>query len=129
MYGLIVFTIGWVFAMMVGIILQCTPVQYFWNREIAGGHCMNANAFYFAMGVISTVVLVAVLFLPVPILCMLQVSSARRVGLASVFTIGVLYVHPAIVSIRLWNAGLTLRLQCLYLQHHSSRRLSKHPSR
>ena len=97
-YGLTAFTIAWVLAMMLVVIFQCNPVQFFWNREIPGGHCINANDFYFAMAVVSTVVLVTVLFLPVPIIWTLQISYTRRLGLAFVFTIGVLYVILATVT-------------------------------
>jgi hypothetical protein len=54
---------------------------------------MNANDFYFAVGLTSTIVLVAVLFLPVPIIWKLQVSKTKRLGLALSFTIGALYVQ------------------------------------
>lgn len=91
-YALTAFVIAWTLAMVIVVIFQCTPVQFFWNREIARGHCINANDFYFAMAVVSTVVLVAVLFLPAPTIWKLQVSHTKRMGLAFVFTIGVLYV-------------------------------------
>ena len=98
MYGLAAFTIAWTSTLVIVVIFQCAPVQCFWNREIAGGHCINANDFYFAMGLISTGNLVTVLFLPVPIIWKLHVSSARKFGLAFVFTIGALYVNPATVA-------------------------------
>ena len=107
-YALTAFTIAWVFAMVIVVIFQCAPVQFFWNREIVGGHCINANDFYFAMAVVSTVVLVAVLFLPVPIIWKLQISYTRRLGLAFVFTIGVLYVTLATVTTQYWDQGLTV---------------------
>ena len=107
-YGLTAFTIAWVLAMMLVVIFQCNPVQFFWNREIAGGHCINANDFYFAMAVVSTVVLVTVLFLPVPIIWTLQISYTRRLGLAFVFTIGVLYVILATVTTQCRDQGLTV---------------------
>ena len=107
-YALTAFTIAWVLVMMIVIIFQCAPVQFFWNHEIAGGHCINGNDFYFAMAVVSTVLLVTVLFLPLPIIWKLQVSYTRRLGLAFVFTIGVLYVTLAKVTTQCWNQELTV---------------------
>ena len=107
-YGLTALTIAWTFATVIVVIFQCAPVQYFWNRGIAGGHCVDAYDFHVAMGVLSTVVLVTVLILPVPIIWKLQVSSTRRLGLAFVFTIGALYVNS--VATQCWDPVLTVDL-------------------
>lgn len=107
-YALTAFTIAWVLVMVIVIIFQCDPVQFFWNHEIAGGHCINGNNFYFTMAVVSTVLMVAVLFLPVPIIWKLQISYTRRLGLAFVFTIGVLYAASAKVTTQCWDQGLTV---------------------
>ena len=94
-YGVTTFTMAWVMAMVIVVILQCTPVQFFWDRQISDGHCIKADPFYFATGITSTVTLITVLFLPMPIIWKLQVSSGRKLGLAFTFTIGALYVKPS----------------------------------
>ena len=104
-YALMAFTIAWVLVMVIVIISQCAPIQFFWNHEIAGGHCINGNNFYFAMAVVSTMVMVAVLSLPVPIIWKLQISYGRRLGLAFVFTIGVLCVTLAKITTECWDQG------------------------
>ena len=107
-YALTAFEVTWVLVMVIVLIFQCTPVQFFWDREIAGGHCINASHFYFATSVVITVVLVAVLLLPVPIIWKLQVSYTRRLGVAFVFTVGVLYVTLTKVTTQCWDQGLTV---------------------
>ena len=102
-YALTAFEIAWVLVEVIVLIFQCAPVQFFWNREIPGGHCINADDFYFATSVVITVVLIAVLLLPVPIVWNLQASYTRRLGLAFVFTIGVLYVTLAKVTTQCWD--------------------------
>lgn len=91
-YAIGTFMVAWTTSSLIVIICQCTPVKFFWDREIEGGHCINANAFYFAIGLISTIVMVSVLFLPLPIIWHLHVSMTKKLGLAFSFTLGVLWV-------------------------------------
>ena len=48
---------------------------------------------------ISTLTILTVLFLPLPIICKLQVSGAKKVGLAISFTVGALYVTSLAVPV------------------------------
>ena len=93
-YGFSALTTIWTIVMALVIIIQCTPVQYFWNREIPGGKCIDADAYYFSTGLSSTIIMVLVLALPLPLIWKLQISLSRRFGLAVIFLMGALYVHP-----------------------------------
>lgn len=77
------------------IIFQCTPVRYFWDRSVAGGHCIRANQYYAAAAAISMImiIIIAVFCLPLPILFNLQITKGRKVGLATAFAVGALSVH------------------------------------
>ena len=93
-YAIGAFMIAWTTSSLIVIICQCTPVKFFWDRGIEGGRCINANAFYFSIGLISTIVMVSVLLLPLPIIWHLHVSMTKKLGLAFSFTLGVLWVKP-----------------------------------
>lgn len=72
------------------IIVQCTPVKFFWDRKVPGGHCIRANQYYAAAAAISMFLLIAVFCLPLPIVWKLQVSKGRKWGLALTFGVGAL---------------------------------------
>lgn len=115
-YGIGTFMLCWTIATTLVINFQCITVQHFWNRKILKGSCINANDFYFAVSPTSTIVLIAVLFLPVPIIWKLQGSKTKRLGLALSFTIGALYVHSGCFD---RNASTNASFKCLCLRCHS----------
>ena len=82
----------WTISTVLVTIFQCHPVDYFWNRTLRGGGCINSDAFYFLSSVTSTVSVITVLCLPLPIVWKLQVSTSKKTGLAISFTIGALCV-------------------------------------
>lgn len=72
---------------------QCWPVQYFYNKTIKGGHCMKGQTkFYLAMGAMSLIEDVAILILPQPVIWQLHLDCRKKLGLAIVFSLGMLYV-------------------------------------
>lgn len=80
----------WMLINNIIIIFQCTPVKFFWNRTITGGHCIQANEYYAAAAAISMVLLIAIFCLPLPIVWKLRVSTSRKWGLALAFGVGAL---------------------------------------
>lgn len=72
------------------IIFQCTPVRYFWDRSVPGGHCIKANQYYSAAAAISMIMIIFVFCLPLPILWKLRISNGRKLGLSVAFAIGAL---------------------------------------
>ena len=94
-YGLSALIITWTIVISLVVVVQCNPVQYFWNRSIPGGKCINNDAYYFATGLSSTIIMITVLALPLPLIWKLQVSLSRRLGLAVIFLMGALSVHPS----------------------------------
>lgn len=98
-YSVGIFTIAWLLASALTIIFQCTPVPFFWNEKISGGHCIDANPFYFAVGITSTVAMITVLFLPLPIILQLKTSTAKKLGLAGSFILGAFVCIASIVRL------------------------------
>ena len=82
----------WTVCTLIITVNQCIPIHFIWNHEPHDAKCINVNAFYFASGMISTLTILTVLFLPLPIICKLQVSGTKKVGLGISFTVGALYV-------------------------------------
>ena len=86
-----VWSVVWTIYTFVGLALQCHPVRYFWDKDIAGGRCINSDAFYFATGLLSTITIMFVLAMPLPVIWNLQVTTSKKIGLAFSFSAGALY--------------------------------------
>ena len=87
-YGIGVLTIAWLIAITLTVVFQCDPIRFFWNPKIAGGNCIHANRFYFSAGITSTVAIIFVLFLPLPIILRLKTTNTKKFGLAASFVLG-----------------------------------------
>ena len=87
-YGIGVLTIAWLIAITLTVVFQCNPIRFFWNPKIAGGKCIQTNRFYFSAGITSTVAIIFVLFLPLPIILRLKTTNAKKLGLAASFILG-----------------------------------------
>lgn len=66
----------------------CTPVAYFWDTGIAGGHCMSMQAVWFANASINIVTDVLIFALPMPALKQLQLRRRQKLCLMGVFALG-----------------------------------------
>lgn len=72
------------------IIFQCTPVQYFWNKTISGGHCVDQNLGYAIDSIINAVQVLVAILLPIPILWNLQMPLAKKIRTMLALFVGVL---------------------------------------
>lgn len=102
----------WAVCTLTVTIIQCFPINYLWNQEGHEGACINLTAFYFSTGLISTLTIIAILLLPLPIIYKLRTSNAKKMGLVISFTVGALYV----ISICAFEARLTLLLTWEFLK-------------
>lgn len=75
----------------VGILIwQCTPIAFFWDWSIPGGHCINQQRAYTAAAVLIMVLVFVLFFLPLPTLYGLHVSSTKKLGLTLTLSMGAL---------------------------------------
>ena len=88
-YGIGAFLVLWYVAFQTTAIVQCLPIHYFWHRE-GPGHCINNVTFYIVLASLNLATDVAVLVLPVPFIWRLQMQKRKRIGISSVFLIGLL---------------------------------------
>lgn len=96
----------WAVCTLAVTIIQCIPIRNLWQRDVHEGTCINLTAFYFSTGLISTLSIIAILLLPLPIIYNLRTSNAKKMGLVISFTVGALYVN----SICAFASFLTLLL-------------------
>ncbi|KAI9924930.1 hypothetical protein MW887_006336 [Aspergillus wentii] len=87
--ALVVFTVVWCVAAIIGNIIQCIPPQYFWDKTIPGGHCMSGqSAFFMAIGAISLFEDVVLLCLPLPMVWRLQMVRREKAQITVLFLMG-----------------------------------------
>ena len=90
---------AYVIALTIGsnvtLLLQCTPVNYLWDRLYGRieGHCISltyAKAWVLATSSLNTLADVALLVLPIPTLWHLQMPLKQKLGLIVMFLLGTL---------------------------------------
>ena len=73
------------------VIFQCTPVNFFWNRKVEGGHCIKSNLFFVIITAMLPPLDATVLGLAVPVVWNLKVSRTKQLGIIFVLSLGLLY--------------------------------------
>jgi hypothetical protein len=77
-------------AFVIGAVFQCTPVPYFWDRSIAGGHCILNEPWWVSYSAINVFTDFYILILPIPLLLGLSMTRREKFGLLGVFAMGAL---------------------------------------
>ncbi|CAI6083899.1 unnamed protein product [Clonostachys chloroleuca] len=75
--------------------LSCIPHQKIWNQTLKG-HCINRKALDTATAAINIVSGLFILALPQKVIWSLKLSTAKKIGVSSVFAIGLFAVISAI---------------------------------
>lgn len=92
---LVAFIATWALAALLTNTFQCTPVQYYYDKDL-DGHCMPGQVQFFqAMGSIALVEDVIILCLPIPVFWRLQINRRQKIALILVFSLGGLCVTPS----------------------------------
>ena len=87
-YAVGFFVVTWLLWAGISTIAQCIPVEYFWNRTIAG-HCINNDAFYIAAGAVNVFTDFAIIVIPIPIIWNLQkITTGQKMGFVAIFSLG-----------------------------------------
>ncbi|KAK7754815.1 hypothetical protein SLS62_003129 [Diatrype stigma] len=76
---------------------SCHPREYWWDRTIEGGHCIDTKKLPIATGTINAIIDLFILLLPQGIIWRLNINKQKRVGVSLVFAVGVISVGAAIV--------------------------------
>lgn len=76
-------------AAIIGGNLSCIPHQKIWDMALPG-HCINRRALDTATAAINLLSTLFILILPQKIIWSLKLSSNKKIGVASVFTVGLL---------------------------------------
>lgn len=89
-YALIgIIAIWWVTVALISI-LNCTPIDYNWDRTQPGGHCLDPEIFAIAISIPNIVTDLIILLLPLPVIWKLQLHFKKKMALSAIFSLGIL---------------------------------------
>ncbi len=71
-------------------IFKCRPVEFYWDRSIKGGSCMDETPFYRWNGVANLLIDFMVWCLTLPVIWRLKLSARQKLSLSTVFFLGIL---------------------------------------
>ena len=82
------YTIAWGISTWIVNLTVCTPVAYYYDKTIPGGHCKNQAVSGTINAVLSLAGDICILALPLPMISQLQINHRRKVALAGIFLLG-----------------------------------------
>ncbi|PWY82709.1 integral membrane protein Pth11-like protein [Aspergillus eucalypticola CBS 122712] len=91
MWFCVALTIGYRFSCTVAFLVCCRPVSYYWTQyaDPAGGRCVyNLYPFYIGNAAANVTTDVIILLVPMPLIWRLQMRTAQKVLVCSIFLLG-----------------------------------------
>lgn len=99
-YGALTFIILPSAAIMLVTILSCQPIQYFWDRDIPNGSCVDVAALAYANSAFAAAQDALLIVLPVFMLWSLNMSRKKKILIGSMFAVGSLGLIATIIRLR-----------------------------
>ncbi|KAI1125542.1 hypothetical protein F5Y10DRAFT_267970 [Nemania abortiva] len=91
--------------LLIALNLNCRPFERIWNKAIQGS-CNDLRTIHLAAAIVNLILNVAILLLPQRIIWKLQLSYLKRIGVSTVFMIGILATIASaflIIAISAWR--------------------------
>jgi hypothetical protein len=82
--------VGWIIAIVCMSVIQCAPIQRAWDTSISGV-CTDTKTSFLADAVPNIVIYIAILMLPIRAVWKMHTTVTRRLSIAAVFFLGILY--------------------------------------
>ena len=87
-WALCIASVGFGIIQCCGIIFQCTPIAFFWDPTIPGGHCINISAFFRFANIANLLTDILILVMPIPIVWTLRLDRHKKIGVCGLFLLG-----------------------------------------
>ena len=99
-WTMIAIVVVWTVAFFLANVLQCYPIWINWNASGAqADQCINTNMMYKAQAWTDVLTDIMILSLPVPCIWALQMPARHKVGVTSIFLLGLLTVLSGIAKL------------------------------
>jgi hypothetical protein len=82
---------AWATSIILACFLLCQPFIYNWDTSV-NGHCGNRPAAFMVAGIMNVITDAMVIALPLPHIWKLKLNMQKKIGLTSVFGVGLVYV-------------------------------------
>ena len=84
----IAFTLLFQISTLLVDIFNCTPINYFWDKTVPHGHCVNIFAYFMACAAINVFTDLVILVLPMPMIWSLRIPTRQKLVLVGIFFMG-----------------------------------------
>ncbi|KAI1260125.1 hypothetical protein F5Y18DRAFT_261077 [Xylariaceae sp. FL1019] len=91
---LISITVVFYTAGIIALNVTCQPFQKNWDKTLPG-HCIDIKRIHFGAVIVNLLLDFAILILPQPVIWSLQMTTTRKIGVSTVFAIGILAIIAA----------------------------------
>ncbi|ORY11593.1 hypothetical protein BCR34DRAFT_447226, partial [Clohesyomyces aquaticus] len=83
-----------------GSVFMCTPIEFFWNKSIKGGSCLNQFVVWFLNAGVNIAQDIAIIILPIPVLRSLNIPKAQKRALIGIFALGAFVTLISIIRLQ-----------------------------
>lgn len=95
----IAYTLAWAVSTWIVNLTVCTPIAFYYNRTIPGGHCRNQVISGSISGGLSLLGDILVLVLPIPVILNLKINTRKKTGILGIFFLGVFVCVASVIRI------------------------------
>ncbi|KAJ8130819.1 hypothetical protein O1611_g2804 [Lasiodiplodia mahajangana] len=106
-YTLMGITVVYFISVVVEAFAICKPVAFSWDKTIEGGTCPGQSAAFLGAGVMNLALDLIIWIIPMPMLFNLQLSMPKKLGVASMFSLGAVICIISLLRV-LWLVNLDL---------------------
>jgi len=103
-YIMIALCVTYCISMWLAILFNCAPIPLVWTRwdgaHTGDGHCININSLAFANSGINILYDFCVIFLPIPKLMRLELSTHKKIGVCLTFMVGLFTTICGIIRLQ-----------------------------
>lgn len=103
-YLVLAFVVASSVAITIATIISCEPVGFFWNRDSAGGTCLDITALAYANSGLAVVQDLIITVLPVFMLWRLNMSRKKKCFIGIMFAVGGLGLIATIIRLKTISA-------------------------
>ena len=97
-------------------LFECRPIEFYWDKSIRRGTCIDQMSFYRWNGAINLVMDILVWSLTLPVIWRMNSSTRQKGSLTAIFLLGLLYVPPFLA----FSGNLYLPHGLIFSDHHSA---------
>ncbi|KAI1385850.1 uncharacterized protein F4822DRAFT_356071 [Hypoxylon trugodes] len=87
-YGVMALSIAYFVSVFLETFVLCKPARYNWDKSIPG-ECNGENSAYLGAGITNLLIDTIIVALPMPMLFGLQMSLPKKLGIAGMFSLGI----------------------------------------